>query len=95
MTIQFRFIRHFLRVNFMRSAKQGGFSEQSKGCSPILQMRRLSLRDVQQASRFHSLAAMQEQKLLKEWGGGAPGALPREFSSLAGQAPAQGSPGLP
>ena len=60
------------------SAKQGGFSEQNKGCSPILQMRRLSLRDEQQASRFHSLAAVQEQKLLKEMpglgGGGAPGA---------------------
>jgi len=34
--IQFWFIRHFLCVIFMRSAKQGGFSEQSKGCSPIL-----------------------------------------------------------
>lgn len=68
----------------MRSAKQGGFSEQNKDCSPILQMRRLSLRDEQQASRFHSLAAVQEQKLLKDMpgGGGRPWGLYPESSHL-------------
>ena len=73
----------------MRSAKQGGFSEQSVGCSPTLQMRRLSLREAQQASRFHGLAAVQEQKLLERMGGGTPGAsTPRVL--ISGEVPAPG-----
>ena len=52
-------------------------------------MRRLSLREAQQASRFHGLAAVQERKLLERMGGGTPGAsTPRVL--ISGKVPAPG-----
>ena len=67
-------IRHFLWATFVRSAKwgRGCFSEQSKSCGPIFQMRTLRLREEQQVPKFHSLAAVAKIRTYEKgagWGG--------------------------